>query len=196
VALTVHVPEKTREKFRRAREIASRKAKASLTEGQTFDTVLEHYLDDFDPDRVKPGKRRMPTTRGLSGRNVPAEVRRKVLGRYGGRCAYPGCRNRIWIDLAHDEAHRHGGCREADNLHGLCPYHHRAFDRGEFMITGPPDAPTFYDARGRRILSNGRVEEEPRGNSDEGLEGRGDRNGESLGRAHGPGAVTERGQPA
>jgi hypothetical protein len=156
VPMTFHLPESTTRKFRRAREVASKQAKKWLTEGQTFEVVVEHYLVSHDPERVTPGKRRMPFTCGRPGRHVPAEVKRRVLGRHGGRCAYPGCRNRAWVDLAHVVAHRHGGSREADNLCGLCPYHHDLYDRGMFRIEGPPDAPRFYDRRGRMIGPQGR----------------------------------------
>ncbi len=65
-----------------------------------------------------------------SSRYVPAEVRRAVLARAGGRCEFPRCGFDTWLDLAHLVPHRAGGSREADNLVLLCGVHHRALDAG------------------------------------------------------------------
>ena len=217
VSLTVHVPETTRKNFSRAREIASRKARASLTEGQTFHTLVEHYLDDFDPERVRPGKRRMPDTTGKKGRHWPAEVVRAVMAICGGRCMYPGCPYKGFKDLAHRVPHCMGGSREICNVAAcLCPMHHRRYDLGEFRIEGTLEAPRFYDRKGRRILPNGKVEEEPQRTPVKGLEERAvngaatpheaspprqapgpptsERNGSITAGGRGPG--TERGPPA
>ena len=66
----------------------------------------------------------------------------------------------MFIELAHKIPHRHNGPTESDNLYGLCTRHHKAYDRGEFTIVGPMEAPTFIDAKGRRIAPNGRVVEQ------------------------------------
>src|SRR5262245_64970584 len=115
----------------------------------------------------------MPDTTGRPGRNWPAEVKRAVHAISGGRCMVPGCPHKVFRNLAHRVPHCQGGSREIDNIASdICPMHHGRYDRGELRIEGTLEAPRFYDARGRRILPNGRVEEEPRGSPEEGVEGR------------------------
>jgi hypothetical protein len=107
--------------FERARTIASRKEQKPLSEGETVEVMADHYLDCFDPDRKKPGKRRTPDTTGRPGRAVPEEVKRAVRARpHGDRCAVPGCDHEIWLDYAHKQPHWDGGSREAWNMHRLC----------------------------------------------------------------------------
>jgi hypothetical protein len=102
VAVTVYMPTQDREDFRRAHEIASQKAGYRLTQGEAFVWTVGHFLDDFDFDRVTPGKRRCPDTEYVGGRYIPPEVRREVYARQGRRCAVgfcePGCSSsmRTW----------------------------------------------------------------------------------------------------
>jgi hypothetical protein len=166
--MAFHVPRGTRAAFGRAREVASKRAGDILTWGQTLAALVEHYLREYDPARAKPRIRRAPDTRGRPGRYVPAEVRREVLARSNGGCCFPACSNHIWVQFAHRKPHRKGGSREADNGDGLCHHHHVRRDRGEFTIVVTPDGPVFYDAKGRRIGANGRVEEEPGAASERG----------------------------
>jgi hypothetical protein len=157
VAMTLHVPEETRRNFARARDVACRKEGKVLTDGQTLTLLVESYLDAFDPERVTPRPRRMASTEGRPGRARAAEVIREVLARTNGRCGYPGCVNRKWVQMAHDVPKRDGGSQETDNTWGLCWPHHVAYDRGDFTIERTPDGPEFYDRRGRRIGPNGRI---------------------------------------
>ena len=57
--VTVHVPESVADGFERARVIASRKAGRVLDRSQTFEAVVDHYLDSFDPLRKEDGTRRV-----------------------------------------------------------------------------------------------------------------------------------------
>lgn len=120
----------TREKYDRARTIASRKKRKFLDGNGTIEALSDHYLDSFDPQRKNPGKRRMPETKGHPGRTIPAEVKRAVRDRDGEECDYPGCDNHIFLDFAHDEPHASGGSREADNLAPRCTIHHTLSDEG------------------------------------------------------------------
>src|SRR6185295_4965642 len=80
VSVTLHVTQKTRESFARARVIASREAAVALTEGQTFTLLVNHYLDAKDERRRGEGERRVgPTAEQPQDRYIPAEVRRAVL---------------------------------------------------------------------------------------------------------------------
>jgi hypothetical protein len=91
----------------------------------------------------------MPDTTGRPGRHVPAEVKRTVRARQGGRCAVPFCDNSVYLEHAHLKAHRLGGSREADNLPGLCRKHHDQLDKGYIRFSGTVDQPKFttYDDR-------------------------------------------------
>ncbi|MHC4472975.1 MAG: HNH endonuclease, partial [Planctomycetota bacterium] len=140
-----------REKFERARQLACRKRNRVLDEGETVEVLSDHYLDSFDPDRKVPRKRRMPETNGRAGRNVPAEVKREVLGRTGDRCANPECDNEIFVDLAHDRPHARGGSREADNLDPLCGGCHLLKDRGLLIVRRTPEGLEFRTLDGRLI---------------------------------------------
>jgi hypothetical protein len=145
-----------RELFERARTIASRKAEKHLSEGEAVEVMTTHYLDSFDADRVRPGKRRAPDTTGRPGRTVPEEVKRAVRARpHGDRCAVPGCDNEIWLDYAHKRPHWDGGSREASNFHRLCRIHHRLYDEGKLQITGPAESPVFHFADGRVLKGFG-----------------------------------------
>src|SRR5262245_31928169 len=62
VPLHLYVRLQAREDFGRARTIASRKAGYVLTRGATFETLVDAYLDEHDPGRVRPGSRRVPPT--------------------------------------------------------------------------------------------------------------------------------------
>jgi hypothetical protein len=151
VSLCLHVTETTLEGFHRCREIASRKAGVPQTQGQTLAAVVECYRDAYDPDRVKPGKRRMPDTRGRPGRGIAAEVKREVRARTGGRCAVPFCDNSVYVDFAHMRPHRLGSAREAKDILDLCREHHGQFDAGYLKLTGTVANPKFTDYAGRDL---------------------------------------------
>lgn len=151
VSVTVHVRESARCEFKRAQEIASGKASRKLSEGETFEVVVDHYLDTFDVDRVKPGKRRTPDTAMVDGRYVPMDIRRALLERQGRKCAIPFCDNSIFLDKAHIVPHAAGGSREIDNLVLLCSRHHFEFDIGAIQFAGTAAAPVFLDMYGRDL---------------------------------------------
>ena len=152
--LNATMPASGREKFERARVIASRKERKALTEGETVVVLSDHYLDSFDEERKKPRARRMPDTNGRSGRSehtgrpngraVPASEKRKVRMR-GEECQFPGCSHRIFVDLAHRRPHAAGGSRESDNLLYLCRTHHALLDAGWIRAEGPSDSPEFFE---------------------------------------------------
>jgi len=146
--LTAILTASGREKFERARNLASRKTRKLLSEGQTVEVLSDHYLDSFDIERKQPRRRRMDDTAGQPGRRVPAEVERAILARQGDRCAVPGCDHVIWMNMAHVRPHRDGGSREADNLLYLCWQHHELYDRDLLRMAGTADHPVFTDASG------------------------------------------------
>lgn len=154
--VTVFVRPKARDDFDRAREIASSRAGRPLTHGETFETVVDHFLDSFDFARVEPGSRRAPDTRLYRSRYVPMEVRREIYARQGFQCAVPFCEHTMFLQKAHLVAHASGGHREADNLLLLCTEHHGFLDCGVIRVEGTASKPRFLDSDGRDLASRGR----------------------------------------
>lgn len=65
---------------------------------------------------------------------VPAALARAVKIRDGG-CIFPGCTNKVWVDVHHVHFRSHGGGHSAANLATLCRAHHRLIHEGGFSIT-------------------------------------------------------------
>lgn len=150
--LNLVVSRRAKENFARARVIASKKAGKALTKGQTFGAVVDDYLDRHDEDRKKPRPRRKGKTEDdPESRYIPAEVRREVRRRSGGRCEFPGCNHEIWLQFCHLTPHAAGGCREAHNVVHFCNRHHFLFDAGIIkLIEGDANDPV-YEVDGKRI---------------------------------------------
>lgn len=153
IPVTVHIPQATREEFRRAQVIASREARLALTEGQVFGVVVRHYLNAKDPCRRGEGSRRVgATSERPDDRYVPAAVRQDVLARSGDRCEVPGCTFDTFLEYAHLAAHAAGGDREPENLVRLCHVHHVQFDADCLRFGGWRHGhPIFRDLRGREL---------------------------------------------
>ncbi len=142
--VSLFVRQKGRDDFQRARTVASRKAGRALTPGETFEIVVDHYLDTFDVDRVTAGERRCPPTAQVNGRYVPMAVRREIFERQGHNCAVPFCMHTMFLEMAHLWAHASGGDREADNLILLCSTHHFFLDYGSITLVGTAAKPQFF----------------------------------------------------
>ena len=151
--ISVLVSAKGRDDFDRAREIASHRAGRALTHGETFETVVDHYLNTFDEDRVAPGQRRTPPIPADGSRRrsryVPMAVRREIYERQGHECAVPFCGHTMFLEKAHLVAHASGGDREADNLVLLCSTHHWFLDSGSIKLAGTAAKPQFFDSQGQ-----------------------------------------------
>ena len=154
-AVTVFVRSDARDDFARAREIASSRAGRTLTHGETFETVVDHFLDSFDFARVMPGTRRAADTRSYRSRYVPMAVRREIFARQGFRCAVPFCDHSMFLEKSHLVAHASGGHREADNLILLCSVHHTFFDCGLIRMEGTACKPVFRDREGWDLADRG-----------------------------------------
>lgn len=143
VEVSVHVSETVREKFEVAREIASRKARRVLGDDETFEAVVDHYVESFDEMR-REGRRRVgPTGDATDDRYVPVEVRRDVRRRAGDHCEFPGCVHYRFLEFAHWTPHREGSGREVSDLILLCHLHHTMMDAGYFARLGTPEDPVF-----------------------------------------------------
>ena len=61
---------------------------------------------------------------GRASRVPPRWLRRMVLRRHTGTCAFPGCDKRRFLDLHHIKWWEWGGDTDYDNLIPLCGFHH------------------------------------------------------------------------
>ena len=75
-----------------------------------------------------------PLDAGRSSRAVPAGLRRAVADRAGGRCQYPGCERKAWLQFHHVVHWIDGGPTSYANLCLLCSAHHRAHHAGRYSI--------------------------------------------------------------
>lgn len=81
-----------------------------------------------------------PVNVGRTQRIVPERTRRLLDDRDRG-CRYPGCPSGGFTEKHHIIHWLLGGRTDTANLVSICPAHHDAHHRGEFMIHGNPDLP-------------------------------------------------------
>ncbi len=72
---------------------------------------------------------------GRKSRVVPAAMRRALQERDEGRCCFPGCENKRWVDAHHIVHWARGGETKLDNLVLLCGRHHRLVHEGGFGVS-------------------------------------------------------------
>ncbi|HEY3236516.1 MAG TPA: hypothetical protein VGJ84_17490 [Polyangiaceae bacterium] len=97
--------------------------------------------DVLEADPVTPvthvthgGRDRSPIQR--ASQDIPPATRRQVMRRDHGRCAVPGCKNSVFLDVHHVDLRSEGGGHDPDKLIVLCGAHHRASHRGTLLIEG------------------------------------------------------------
>jgi HNH endonuclease/Domain of unknown function (DUF222) len=89
---------------------------------------------------------------GRKSRAIPAAMRRALDERDEGRCRFPGCENRRWVDAHHIVHWARGGKTRLDNLVLLCGRHHRLVHEGGFGVARKADgSPIFRRPDGRVI---------------------------------------------
>jgi len=152
--IEVRVPDSVVERFERARVLASRKAARALTRDETFEAVVDAYVDANDPLLVKEGKRRVgPTEENPAGRYIPASVQREIRRRASDTCEFPGCFERGRLEFAHRRPHagHKFGCgsgREARDLVLLCRHHHFFQELRYLVPIGQPPNMVWIDPYG------------------------------------------------
>lgn len=87
---------------------------------------------------------------GRATRTINRRLRRALEHRQS-TCAVPGCGATRGLHAHHIRHWEDGGPTELANLVLVCPYHHRLHHRGVITITGPADALTVTDGRGRPL---------------------------------------------
>ncbi len=106
-------------------------------------------------ERPRPGAG-TPAGPRLASRHIPAEVRRTVWARDGGRCAFVGedgrrCGERSFLEFHHVVPHAMGGASTVDNIQLRCRAHNNYEAERYYGTTGPPaPLPRAHDARSDR----------------------------------------------
>jgi hypothetical protein len=76
----------------------------------------------------------LPLSVGRARRTVPPRLRRLLEARDEGRCRFPGCERRRFLDAHHRTHWATGGETSLGNLVLLCFQHHRLVHEGEYTI--------------------------------------------------------------
>ncbi|MEZ5171838.1 MAG: DUF222 domain-containing protein [Acidimicrobiia bacterium] len=117
-------------------------------DGDTVDLHRRCHLDDDTPVPVDTARRlacdstvvevatdhhRTPLSVGRRSRKIPNRIRRALQIR-DGRCRFPGCDNRRYVDAHHIVHWANGGDTSLDNLVVLCRRHHRSVHEDGFTL--------------------------------------------------------------
>jgi Domain of unknown function (DUF222)/HNH endonuclease len=100
---------------------------------------------------------------GRKTRAIPPALRRAVEAR-DGRCRFPGCERRRFLDTHHIVHWAHGGETDKHNLILLCRHHHRLVHEGQVRMGGNADAQVRFrlrdgtELRSSPPMSSGSVE--------------------------------------
>ncbi|HEY7456812.1 MAG TPA: DUF222 domain-containing protein [Solirubrobacterales bacterium] len=89
---------------------------------------------------------------GRKTRAVPAAMRRALDLRDEGRCRFPGCENRRWVDAHHIVHWARGGETKLDNLVLLCGHHHRLVHEGGFSLARKTDGSLLFRRPDGRVV--------------------------------------------
>ena len=75
-------------------------------------------------------------------RTFVSQKRRRAVVRRDGRCRWPGCGNRLRLQVHHLDPSSWGGSDDTSNLAAVCPYHHGLLiPHGDYVLGGKPNQP-------------------------------------------------------
>jgi len=74
---------------------------------------------------------------------IPRSLRRKILRKYG-RCTFPGCEQRHWLQIHHIIWRSKGGPTVEWNLRPDCPFHHRVIHQPGWRVVWDDDGQLHY----------------------------------------------------
>ncbi len=134
------------ERYRVLLELCPRCGTAEGAHEELTESVRSEAQCDAELVDMQPGD-----TLGHMTKTIPAATRRAVLGQYRYRCAVPGCRNRVWLDLHHLVHREHGGGHTLANIVPLCPVHHRMVHAKQLSIWRDGDLLWFRFPDGRSV---------------------------------------------
>jgi hypothetical protein len=128
--LQVTLARGTHEKLLRAQALA-RHTLPSGDVSSILDRALTLLIDDLERRRFARAASPRPSPGGstVSGRHIPAAVRRAVWQRDEGRCAFLGrtgrCRETAFLEFHHVAPYAAGGAATADNIQLRCRAHNQ-----------------------------------------------------------------------
>jgi hypothetical protein len=132
VRLHVTISEETFHNLRRAQELL-RHAVPSGDLDQVLDRAVTVLIADLERRRfAATDSPRAPRSLASTSRRIPAAVRRAVVARDDGRCAFVGehgrCSTRGFLEFHHRQPYAAGGAATVDNIElrcRLCRYRHK-----------------------------------------------------------------------
>lgn len=100
-----------------------------------------------------------PLSVGRRTRTIPAAIKRALLHR-DGKCRFPGCENRLYLDGHHLRHWADGGETSLENTCLLCSRCHAYVHEHGYRVERVAGELAFFDERGRRVQAE---PERPRG---------------------------------
>ncbi|MEZ4250565.1 MAG: DUF222 domain-containing protein [Polyangiales bacterium] len=93
-----------------------------------------------------------PLDAGRQTRTIPPALGRALDVRDGGRCRFPGCHHRRFLDRHHIEHWANGGATKLDNLVTLCTFHHQLVHEGGWTVELDGAEARFFRPDGRPLV--------------------------------------------
>jgi hypothetical protein len=89
---------------------------------------------------------------GRRTRTIPPALTRALDVRDAGRCRFPGCNHRRFLDRHHIEHWSRNGETKLDNLLTLCSAHHRLVHEGGWTVELDEDEARFFQPDGTQLV--------------------------------------------
>jgi len=128
-ALQVTVNQRTYELLRQAKALLAH-AQPSCDVADVLERALEGLVERLEKQKFAKTSRKVRRRSHASGRHVPAEIKRAVYERDGGRCTFVGdnrkrCNARDRLEFDHVQPVARGGRSTAENLRLRCRAHNQ-----------------------------------------------------------------------
>jgi hypothetical protein len=135
------VGRETYEKLRRAQDLLRHRI-PNGDPAAVFDQAITLLLKDLEKKKIAETERpRHSVTADKHSRHIPAEIRRTVWARDGGRCRFEGphgrCRESGFLEFHHVVPYAAGGATTAENLELRCAAHNR-YEAEQYFGRGFP----------------------------------------------------------
>ncbi len=103
-------------------------------------------------DLVKVDERGAVLDVGRRTRTIPPALTRALDVRDAGRCRFPGCNHRRFLDRHHVKHWSNDGETKLDNLLTLCTAHHQLVHEGGWSVELDGDEARFFDPNGALLV--------------------------------------------
>jgi hypothetical protein len=114
--------------------------------------ALQRLACDCAVTVVKTGEDGTPLDVGRKRRTIPPALWTALYTRDGGRCSFPGCSSRIFLQAHHLEPWSQGGATSLDNLALVCHGCHLRLHEGGFRVERRADGTLqFFTPDGQLI---------------------------------------------